>query len=316
MLFISIKPITIMAEGRILDLETEDLNRLLDDEKLRDNPAVFLAARQAIFEEVSAENSPATLWVHHSFGPKGILSIGKSEMPTRVNFEECRRLGVPVYARNSGGWHIYNDSSSYLFINLFFRTDDDALRNLGMKSARDTTGAFRLNSYLTMDVLKEAGNINAYLHPKDPSSILIDENLIAINSALLSRAAYLEGGIRYSTEDLTTAARVINMTDGERQDLFGRNTSVLNYNPGISKEELKQKTISTYTTKRGLGSYRWTRGSLTDAEKELITRYAKDYRSLADLDETELGRIGNHEGKICIVHWITEKYGTYTPGQY
>lgn len=305
-----------MKNGRILELETEDLNKIFNDVSLKDSPSLFLAARQAIFEEVSHENSPVTLWVHHSFGPRGILSIGNNEMPSRVNFEECTRLGIPVLVRNSGGWHIYNDSSSYVFINLFLNRDQETLRKLGIKDMLDTTGAFKLNSYLTIDVLKEIAHIDAYLHPTDPSSILVDENLIAINSARLARGAYLEGGIRYSNQDLETAGRVLAMVVDEKRDMFKRNTSVLNYNPRASKEELKQTVVRTYTRNRGLESYSWEKGSLTNDEIRLIVKYSKGYKSLTDMSAEERKKIGGHEGKICIVHWITEKYGDYTPGQY
>ena len=102
--------------ARFLNLETKDLKPIFESYgDIGSDPSIFFALRHALFDEVAAGKSPPTLWIHNSFGANGILSIGKNESPTRVDFGNCRELGVPVYVRKSGGWHIYNDSN-FVFV--------------------------------------------------------------------------------------------------------------------------------------------------------------------------------------------------------
>jgi len=120
----------------------------------------------------------------------------------------------------------------------------------------------------------------------------------------------------YSMDDLEIASRVIRMTDGEREHLFSRNTALMEYVDGLRREDLKKTVGEIYTTTGGLGTYDWSMGDLTDDEIDRIIRYTKNYRALTDMSESEIASIGSHAGKICIVHWITEEYGDYVPGDH
>ncbi len=303
--------------ARLLDIESEDLQRIFSDyREMSTSPSLFLALREALFYEVGSGISPPTLWVHNSFGPNGILTIGNSERPTRVNFDECRRRGIPVYVRTSGGWHIYNDNN-FLFINVFIPAIDAEV--LGMKltkdNVRDQTQAFRVNSELTIQALS---NIGVYARPieNDPSTIVVNGNLIAMNSARIAHGCiYMEGGIRYSDGDLPVSAAVLTVTEDEKSDMLQRNTAIIRHNGKISIDSIKSHLIETYKTHGGFQKYQWVARGLSAGEVQQAAGLAANYKSLTEMQQSNIEKVGLHDGKICILHWIP-KYGSYTPGSY
>lgn len=306
-------------EARLLDLE---LNQMSQEELLRtfgtdDTAKLVIAVTKALKTSIGEQHTPLTLWIHESYGRNGIVTIGMNEHPDRVNFEGARQCNVPVFVRESGGWTIYNSGGSYVFVNVFANPTYRGFERFGKIG-----DAFKFNSDILIKALGALSPpVYAEILEGDPSSINVDVDkdgdgrCIAMNAAHTPKGlVYLEGAVRYSRKSLDTASKVLILNDDEREDLFRYNAAVEEFSP--DKERLREALIKSYVQSSPFNSYQWKPTSLTGTEIELTRGFLPGITSLTELSTVQLKTIGKHPAKICDVHWLMRKYGTYTPGTY
>lgn len=237
--------------------------RLLDLGKKR---GLFNAALDiAIMKEV-VNGRPS--FVFSEWEPS--VSIGCSQSYLLdVNEEECRKYGIQVVRRESGGQAVYLDENYIVFGTIaprsFFPPDLTELRKLFCE--------------IGISVLRHIGiPVEFY----KPDNIVISENggykTIGNSGQIIKKdAIVVKSTIRYRLKDLDKMLRVLKVNGmslinyhDEIKAVLG---DVLSYNSNVSKEEIKKMIAKEFSDKF---SVRFFNGSLNEKEYNSVFNLMKE----------------------------------------
>jgi len=223
--------------------------------------ATYNALDTALMESVVAGESPPTLLFAEV---KPTVSLGNSQsLSLDVNYDECKRRGVDVVRRRSGGQVVYIDKGYLLFGLIAPRNiipgDLSAIRESFSRVMADTLRWFGIPvEYRAPDnvVIAHGGHV---------------KTLGNSGQVISGSYVYLQGSIRYSLEDLPAIMDTLKINghtlhpfEDEIANILG---NVITYNPDITKKELQNALVGNFAKAYGLN---FAEGSLTNTETKRI----------------------------------------------
>jgi len=216
------------------------------------DPPLALALEEAILAALARAAAPPTLRVWRN--PRCVV-IGRGQEPSlEADITACRRLGVPVVQRGSGGGAVYHHPGNLnfsLFLPLQGRWRDvrDTQAYLAHLLAHELVRRWHLPAYtdaggVYVGGLKVSGSAQlrrgALLHH---GTLLVQEDRVEMDEVLLAhRAAYVPSAVASRPAPVTCLSRLVGRTltveEGVRSVLSAY-SSVGDYVPGaLSLSEL------------------------------------------------------------------------------
>jgi len=186
------------------------------------SPSLALALEEAILATLASEAAPPTLRVWRN--PRCVV-IGRGQTPEReADLTACRRLGVPVVQRGSGGGAVYHHPGNLnfsLFLPLQGRWRDvrGAQAHLARLLAQELARRWHLPAYtdaggVYVNGLKVSGSAQlrrgALLHH---GTLLVQEDPVAMDEVLRAhRAAYLPSAVASRPAPVTSLSCLVGHT--------------------------------------------------------------------------------------------------------
>ncbi len=216
------------------------------------SPTLALALEEAILAALASAAAPPTLRVWRN--PRCVV-IGRGQAPDReADLIACRRLGVPVVQRGSGGGAVYHHPGNLnfsLFLPLQGRWRDarDTQEYLACLLAQELVSRWGLPAYtdaggVYVDGLKVSGSAQlrrgALLHH---GTLLVQQDHVSMDTVLLAhRAAYVPSAVASRPAPVTSLSHLVGRTltveEGVRAVLSAY-SAVGDYVPGaLSLREL------------------------------------------------------------------------------
>lgn len=214
------------------------------------HPYYVTAADDAISIAVSQGRSPNTLHFYRR-SPPGV-SIGRSQSVKDIDLEECRRRGIIVVRRRSGGGTIYTDEGCLIYA-LIFRS---ALMNPNEVFSRVCASI--------LSALRRFGFNASY---KAPNDILVNGKKVSGSALAIRGNSILIHGTVIVYSDLDMMRRVLlkrGKTDVTSLEREGRPVDINDLKMVLSEEF--GKMLDT----------RFENGRLSEYERELIEKLVEE----------------------------------------
>ncbi len=244
-----------------------------------------IAAERAIFDYVTAGKSPPTLLLTEW---EPTVSLGRSQN-YRLDVDEkaCRKHGVGIVRRHSGGQAVYIDEGYFVF---------SAIAST-KKLTSDVTYLRKSFCDIAVETLNKM-NIPARFYQPDNLVVMDPYHKTLGNSGQVIRpnmAVVAQGSIRHHISDIDIMLDVLKVNGHKLQQHTDEIRSILtdtvSYNPEMDKDSLKKSFIDIFFSHKG----RYENGRLTYDEMEK----AKDIAEKEKKSEWIVGDDSYHSRGVC-----------------
>lgn len=244
-----------MAKWRMIGLETNAA-------------ATNMALDEAISEAVRTKASLPTIRFY-KWLPSAV-SIGYFQSLTdEVDVELCKRTGVDIVRRRTGGGAVYHDSSGEITYSVI------APESLFPKGI---TESYHLICGWIVNALKRAGIDSEY---KPINDIIAAGKKVSGNAQTRRNGILLQHGTILYKLDVATMFSLLKVPKEKISDKFiadvkQRVTSVTDINPQITEQQLKEALVAAFTEGKDFEFGALTENEKAAAEKLVKERYAAD----------------------------------------
>ena len=222
--------------------------RLIDTDLA--HPYYVTAADDAISRAISEGKVPDTLHFYRRHPPG--VSVGRMQSVKDIDLEECRKRGIVIVRRRSGGGTIYTDEGCLIYA-LIFRSD--------------TTNPEKIFGMVCNSIriaLEEFGFNAEY---KKPNDILVNGRKVSGSALLVRGDVVLIHGTVIVSSDLDVMKKVLI----KRKEI--EVTSLEREGKKVDFKELKEMLIKRFGESMDA---EFVRGGLSDYEKKLIERLIEE----------------------------------------
>ena len=227
--------------------------RLIDTDLA--HPYYVTAADDAISIAVSKNKAPSTLHFYRRYPPA--VSIGRMKSIKEINLEECRKRGIMIVRRKSGGGTIYTDEGCLIYGLIFKPHTMNPLK------------IFEMVCNSIRSALKDLGFNANY---KKPNDVLVNGKKVSGSALLVREGVVLVHGTILVNSDLDVMRKVL----PRRKDV--EVTSLEKEGRKVDIEGLKRMLAEKFGKAM---EARFVKGDLSNYEKEMIEklieeRYGRD----------------------------------------
>ena len=244
-----------MPKWRIIDIETN-------------SAAMNMALDEAISEAVGKKESPPTIRFY-KWKPSAV-SIGYFQsMKDEVDVELCKRAGVDVVRRRTGGGAVYHDSSGELTYSII--APESFFPNGITESYHQICGW----------IVDALGKLGIAAEFKPINDIIAAGKKISGNAQTRRKGTLLQHGTILYKLDIATMFSLLKVPKEKISDKFiadvkQRVTSVTDINPNISEQQLKDALVAAFTAGKEFEFGTVTGNERASAEKLAKEKYAAD----------------------------------------
>ena len=242
-------------EWRVLNIEKQNgfFNTALDN---------------TILKEVSEGNSPPTLLFTEW---KPTVSLGRNQSyRLDVDEESCKRYGVDIVRRKSGGQAVFLDEGYFVFSTI---TPKGILSN-------DLSHLRKFFCDISIDTLNELG-VPASFH--EPDNIIVEKpykRTLGNSGQIIRRGGLIaHGSVRYKLINLVMMLDVLKVNGYKLQayeeEIKRVITDAYTYNPDIKKDHIKNVFLSKFSEMCGGTLFN---GTLTADEKRKLNFFIEEER--------------------------------------
>ncbi|MEM1658976.1 MAG: biotin/lipoate A/B protein ligase family protein [Candidatus Jordarchaeales archaeon] len=231
------------------------------------DPPTSGALAEAILIARSEGKCPDTFFIYRRKPPA--VSIGYFQsVSNTVNIEACRRLGVEVSRRITGGGAIYSDENGIIYSIVVSESNPKVPRNIAESYGVLCRGI--------IEALKLFG-LEAVFQPVN--DILVEGRKISGSSQTRRKGVVLHHGTLLVKADIETMKKVLKipeekMSDKQAKSLEERVTSLERLlGRKVSIEEAKEAVKKGFEKALNV---KFEEGELTDYEKKLVERLVKE----------------------------------------
>ena len=239
-----------MPKWRIIDIETN-------------SAAMNMALDEAISEAVGKKESPPTIRFY-KWKPSAV-SIGYFQsMKDEVDVELCKRAGVDVVRRRTGGGAVYHDSSGELTYSII--APESFFPNGITESYHQICGW----------IVDALGKLGIAAEFKPINDIIAAGKKISGNAQTRRKGTLLQHGTILYKLDIATMFSLLKVPKEKISDKFiadvkQRVTSVTDLNPNISEQQLKDALVAAFTAGK-----EFEFGTVTGNERASAEKLAKE----------------------------------------
>jgi lipoate-protein ligase A len=240
--------------------------RLLDD-TVPKGAAMNLAIEEAIFiEKIANKNRPTVrFWINH---PAVIVGYSQS-VEAEVNLDVCRREGIEVVRRFSGGGTVYQDSGT-LNYSIAIEADNPLVKGQDIIQSQEKLCLGVIAALRTFDI-----------HPvfESPSNILINNKKVSGNAQARRKIVILHHGTLLVNANLDLLVKALDVPNPVRtiKGVSSKKSSVTNLSDELGwlvsiekvKDALKKGFEQTF-------SVHLLKDSLSQTEERLVEKLFKE----------------------------------------
>ncbi len=244
-----------MAKWRVIDLSAN-------------SAFINMALDEAISNAVKLKQSLPTIRFY-KWLPSAV-SIGYFQsLKDEVDAELCRKMGVDVVRRRTGGGAVYHDSNGEITYSVIAPEP---------MFPKGITESYHVICGWIVDALKRVG-ITAEFKPIN--DIITSGRKISGNAQTRRNGILLQHGTILYKLDVATMFSLLKVpkekiSDKFIEDIKQRVTSVCDINPAISEQQLREALIKGFTASKDFELGTATSREMAEAEKLARERYATD----------------------------------------
>ncbi len=244
-----------MTKWRIIDVETN-------------SAAVNMALDEAISEAVGKKESLPTIRFY-KWKPSAV-SIGYFQsMKDEVDVELCKRTGVDVVRRRTGGGAVYHDSNGELTYSIIA---PESFFPAGITESYHQICGWIVDALGKLGIAAEFKPIN---------DIITGGKKISGNAQTRRNGILLQHGTILYKLDVATMFSLLKVPKEKISDKFiadvkQRVTSVTDINPNISEQQLREALVTAFTAGKEFEFGKVTERERAAAERLASERYAAD----------------------------------------
>ncbi len=227
-----------------------------------------MALDEAISEAVRSRQSPPTIRLY-KWMPSAV-SIGYFQsLNDEVDAELCRKLGVDIVRRRTGGGAVYHDSNGEITYSVIAPEP---------MFPKGITESYRSICGCVVDALAKIGIAAEF---KPINDIIAGGKKISGNAQTRRNGILLQHGTILYKLDIAAMFSLLKVPKEKISDKFisdvkQRVTSVTEINPQISEQQLKDALLSAFTEGKEFQTGVATPGEITAAEKLAKEKYSSD----------------------------------------
>ncbi len=227
-----------------------------------------MALDEAVSEAVKAKKSPPTIRFY-KWQPSAV-SIGYFQsLNDEVDVELCKRLGVDIVRRRTGGGAVYHDANGEITYSVIAH---EALFQKGITESYHEICGWIVNALGKLGITAEFKPIN---------DIITGGKKISGNAQTRHGGVLLQHGTILYKLDVATMFSLLKVPKEKISDKFiadvkQRVTSVTDINPNITEQQLVDALISAFTEGKEFETGNFSPEERAAAEKLVKERYSTD----------------------------------------